>query len=653
MLVRKKILIAGCFAIMQCACWGAPDEKLMSDAMSLRDQGEFEKATRVLQTWLDQNTTGVEPSDRRVVEFEIERIRRIRQDYTLTREALIGQLQDRLTTFTETELDTYEREGKLDVQLIDGQKLYVNTSASNLLFREPELRKRLKDKTPSPSYQIVYEQMLTAQKAKELTSLSLVMPQDYLVTYSLTVKPNAAPEGKTIRCWMPFMHSFPYQGDAQILHAEPAPLAVAPPEYPHRTVYTESKAVKDQPAKFSLSFVYRTWVQVNDLDPKQVRAYDKSGPDYAYYTAERKPHIDFSNEELKRIDNELKAGDPNPLLMARRIYDWIANNTIYQYAREYSTLDNISQYTAARRAGDCGQHGMLFIALCRMNGIPARWTTGWQSYHSRGQGMHDWCEFYVEPWGWLPADPDFAVNVLNYADHLTTDQRKQVADWLFGNMDNRRLTVNSDYGMPLFPEKTDFRSETIDFQRGEVEADGKNLYFDQWDYSMRIKAIDSKQAEELRSKFIPEPVKMPKPTPTPKPTPAPTPKPTPVPEPKVETKTTTAPAEQVKDPEAALKADAGKKSTTATAELAKETTASEKVKPAETPKPTPAAAPVSTPAATPAPTPAATPAPTPESTPKPEEKAAAATPAPTPTPGPEAKATTASQAKAEATTSTK
>jgi hypothetical protein len=317
--------------------------------------------------------------------------------------------------------------------------------------------------------------------------------------------------------------------------------------------------------------------------------------------------------------------------MARRIYDWIANNTIYQYAREYSTLDNISQYTAARRAGDCGQHGMLFIALCRMNGIPARWTTGWQSYHSRGQGMHDWCEFYVEPWGWLPADPDFAVNVLNYADHLTTDQRKQVADWLFGNMDNRRLTVNSDYGMPLFPEKTDFRSETIDFQRGEVEADGKNLYFDQWDYSMRIKAIDSKQAEELRSKFIPEPVKMPKPTPTPAPNPT------------AETKTT-APVEQVKDPEAALKAEAGRKSTTVTVESAKETTASDKVKPEATTKPTPAA--------TPTPTPAATPAPTPEPTPKPEEKAAAATPAPTPTPAPEAEATTASQAKAEATTST-
>lgn len=526
----RNFLLVGCIFIVQLAAWAAPDEKLMSDALELRDQGEFEKATRVLQTWLDQNTTGVEEADRRTIEFEIERIRRIRQDYRVTREQLIAELQDRLTTFTEAELDTFEREGKLDVQLIDGQKLYMNASASNLLFRMPELRARVRNPRKSSAYRRLYEQMLTAEKAAELTSLSLVLPQDYMVTFSLVVKANAAPEGKMIRCWLPFMHSFPYHADAKILKAKPAPLAIAPPEYPHRTVYTEQKAVKDQPSTFTLNFVYRSWARVNRLDSATVTEYDKNGPGYAFYTAERKPHIDFSNEELQRIDSEISAGDANPLLLARRIYDWIANNTIYQYAREYSTLDNISHYTALRRAGDCGQHGMLFIALCRMNGIPARWTTGWESFADSGENMHDWCEFYVEPWGWLPADPDLAVNILNYSDdELTTDQRKTLADWMFGNLDNYRLTVNSDYGHPLYPPKTDFRSETVDFQRGEIEADGKNLYFDKWDHKMEIEAIKASKAEALRQQFTPEPVKMP--IPTPGPTPSPTPVPTPIPTP--------------------------------------------------------------------------------------------------------------------------
>ena len=29
------------------------------------------------------------------------------------------------------------------------------------------------------------------------------------------------------------------------------------------------------------------------------------------------------------------------------------------------------------------------------------------------------------------------------------------------------------------------RSEPADFQRGEVEVDGQNLYYDQWDYAVK------------------------------------------------------------------------------------------------------------------------------------------------------------------------
>jgi transglutaminase-like putative cysteine protease len=500
----KTLAVMALMTIPICAT-GAPQDQPISDAVTLRDQGEFEKATRLLQTWLDQNTTGVETADRRAVEFEIERIRRIRQDYQLTRERLLLQLQDRLTTFTAAELDQLEQEGKLDVQLIDGQKLYANTSASNLLLRVPELRARRKNASPNRAYQKLYDQMVAAKKASELTSLSLVLPQDWMVTFTLTVKADAAPAGNTIRAWLPFVNQQYYQSDVAILAARPGITAIAPAQFPHRTIYMEQTAEAGKEAAFHLGFLYRTWARVNQLDPAKVAPYKKDAPEYAYYSAERKPHIDFANPELQRINNEVKAGDPNPLLLARRIYDWVANNTIYQYAREYSTLDNISAYTAGRRAGDCGQHGMLFIALCRMNGIPARWTTGWESFADSGQNMHDWVEFYVEPYGWLPADPDMAVNITHYADELTTDQRKQVVDWLFGNMDNYRLTVNTDYSRTLYPPKTDFRSETVDFQRGEVEADGKNIYFDQFSYRMRISPVGAAEAEALRKKAAPQP----------------------------------------------------------------------------------------------------------------------------------------------------
>ena len=52
------------------------------------------------------------------------------------------------------------------------------------------------------------------------------------------------------------------------------------------------------------------------------------------------------------------------------------------------------------------------------------------------------------------------------------------------------MGVNTDYGMPLAPKKKYPRSETVDFQRGEVEWRGGNLYFDQWNYNWEIEYLD-------------------------------------------------------------------------------------------------------------------------------------------------------------------
>lgn len=483
----------------------ALDEKIMGEACALREQGEFEKATTLLRVYLDQTSGALSADDRQAVEFEIERIRRIRQDYRLTRERLLKQLEDRLTTITAEELDRYEREGKLDVQVIDGRKLYVNSSASNLVLAVPELQPRRRRPRADGTLRKLYNHMKQVEEARRLTPDRVLLPQDFGVTYTLIVRPNAVEEGKTIRAWLPYVRSFPHQTDAWLLSSEPGNPVLAPAEAPHRTVYLERRAVKDQPTTFSIHFVYRSWARVSQVDPERVEAYRKDAPEYAYYAQERKPHIDFGDEELRKLNAQIVDGETNPYRIARRIYDWIARNTIYQYAREYSTIENLSRYCALRRGGDCGQHTMLFIALCRMNGIPARWTTGWESFEARrNNNMHDWCEFYVEPYGWLPVDVDMAVNALRHAEgELNTTESLELADWLFGNMDHFRLTTNADFGAPLFPPKADFRSETVDFQRGEVESDGRNLYFDQWDWEMEIRPIEPEEAQRLAGRFRP------------------------------------------------------------------------------------------------------------------------------------------------------
>ena len=52
------------------------------------------------------------------------------------------------------------------------------------------------------------------------------------------------------------------------------------------------------------------------------------------------------------------------------------------------------------------------------------------------------------------------------------------------------MIVNNDFSQPLFPAKIFPRSETVDFQRGEVEWRGGNLFFNKWDYFINVEYLD-------------------------------------------------------------------------------------------------------------------------------------------------------------------
>ena len=98
--------------------------------------------------------------------------------------------------------------------------------------------------------------------------------------------------------------------------------------------------------------------------------------------------------------------------------------------------------------------------------------------HPRAWNLHDWAEVYFEGVGWVPVDQSFGIPAF---------ARNADEEYFFlGGIDSWRMIVNTDYGMPLVPEKKYPRSETVDFQRGEVEWEGGNLYFPQWSYHMDI-----------------------------------------------------------------------------------------------------------------------------------------------------------------------
>jgi transglutaminase-like putative cysteine protease len=217
------------------------------------------------------------------------------------------------------------------------------------------------------------------------------------------------------------------------------------------------------------------YTELFNLDPAKILPYEKVNELYKTYTSERKPHIVFT-DELKNLSEKIVGEEKDPYLKAKKIFEWISLNVPWAGAREYSTIESISSYCVEKGYGDCGIKSLLFITLCRYNGIPAKWQSGWM-LHPGSLNLHDWTEIYFEGYGWVPVDPDYGMQNLDNEDEKY---------FFFAGIDAHHLIVNDDYSKPLFPAKIFPRSETVDFQRGELEWRGGNLYFDKWDYDMKV-----------------------------------------------------------------------------------------------------------------------------------------------------------------------
>ena len=114
------------------------------------------------------------------------------------------------------------------------------------------------------------------------------------------------------------------------------------------------------------------------------------------------------------------------------------------------------------------------MTLLRMNGIPARWQSGWVFSDGDYDNMHDWGWLYLAPYGWVPMD--VTTGRLRVGDPSIDATSTSAGSTPTAS----RSTTTS--AAEFVPPKQHFRSETVDSQRGEVEWRGGNLYFDQWDY---------------------------------------------------------------------------------------------------------------------------------------------------------------------------
>jgi hypothetical protein len=408
----------------------------------------------------------------------VDRSDRIKADFSLTEAETEVRLNKAFGEYSQNDRVTWEKNNWLEYKVIDGEKHYFNRAVSNL-----KLILTSQHSKPMGSSDLItdkFSRFKLDHSRKVIHSPDSngksVLPVKMKITYKLTVKADAVPDAKIVRCWMPWpRESHDRQGDVKLLKTIPENHFISPDSAEQRSIYFEKQASKGKPVEFEIQFEYKSAAQYFDLSKLKPLSYDTASSVYKKNTAEQYPQIIFTNT-IKKLSDSIVNGITNPVEKVKKLYYWINDHIIWTGALEYSIIPDIPGYVLKNHRGDCGMQTLLLMTMARYQKIPVKWQSGWM-LHPVEVNLHDWAEIFLDGYGWVPADQSFGIQ-------QSADPRMKY--FYLGGIDAYRLIVNDDFSRDLFPAKVFPRSETVDFQRGEVEWRGGNLYFDKWSYNMKV-----------------------------------------------------------------------------------------------------------------------------------------------------------------------
>lgn len=446
---------------------------LPEDVLKLKNYGDFAGAQKMIDHFM---TKDIPNALRKRLEIEKDVLKVMGgNEYPYTYEEALEIMTSHLRDFKEEELQYLKEISAADWIYVDGTVHFQRRFYENLIKTRPDLAER-----------VMVEDVDDAQ-ANELKQKLLNDNVHYMkekggrtvrtqIRATIKAQKDAEEVGRKVTVHLPIPKICQQISKVDIIAASPEITKIADEDAAQRTVCFETELKADQ--EFMVEYAYDYHVDYVELDPAKA---SEEQPDFC--TNEQAPHIRFT-PYLQELLKEIIGDETNPIIKARKIYDFVTTKVMYSYMREYFTIECIPEYAAINLKGDCGVQALLFITLCRMTGIPARWQSGLYATEFY-TGCHDWAQFYVAPYGWVFADLSFGGS----AWRMGNTERW---NYYFGNLDIFRMPANSEIQMEFTPEKKWLRIDPIDNQRGEIEYEDHGLSFDQVEVEQILVSMEDK-----------------------------------------------------------------------------------------------------------------------------------------------------------------
>lgn len=416
--------------------------------------GDFDAFERLLENRLASGRTSPIMKERLMLEKHL-LPRRLRR-YPYTRETALARMRERVPDFTEEEFDRMEEDGCMDYIYYGGEKRYISSFSGTLIRMSNDLAAR-EVRQPEPDDGTNLDDFISDIRKNGTVAYR------YKIKSSLRIEDEFFDPEKTYTVHMPVPACSAQQDASGIRIITDG--SISPEDSFQRTVCFRRKSKENLPFEVQIEFESRLFYVQPFKDAPHVVYPDVPAP-CEDDLSEQLPHICFT-PYLKRLAKYIAGDETRPLYLAKRIYDYITLNVRYSFMRSYQLIDRHAEYCALNMKGDCGIQAILFITLCRILGIPARWQSGW-TVDKFSTGDHDWAMFWTEEFGWLFADPSYGGG----AHRRGKEERRE---YYFGNLDCFRMVANSRYQTEFDPPKAFERFDPYDSQDGEAETESEGL----------------------------------------------------------------------------------------------------------------------------------------------------------------------------------
>jgi transglutaminase-like putative cysteine protease len=302
------------------------------------------------------------------------------------------------------------------------------------------------------------------------------------------------PDGaQRVRMWMALpQDNDPAQQVRDLKVEAPFPYRVERDSEGSRVLYLEAADPKVKEFTVIETFVV-TRSEIRDhVDPAKARPLtDGDRARFAKYLQANK-HV-VIDDDIKKLANEIVGDETNPVLAARKLYQWVLENVEYWVKdpkNKKASPVGSTTYCLTFRTGNCTDFESLWASLARAKGIPTQIVYG--SFlkpdlraQDQDQSYHCWAEFYAPGIGWV--HHDVAVADLYHGDYpVNTDNDRLVrlttadgtfgndparVDYYFGNLDERRVVWSRNRDLTMSPKQD---GEPVNaLPKAYLEIDGK------------------------------------------------------------------------------------------------------------------------------------------------------------------------------------